>query len=210
MLVAVAEAKKWEGKKETEINKEINYHRQITDNDRSGGRKIPTKDSSGKVLKNKDGTVRHKTKWDGLSSIVGDTNPWCAAFVNYCLKQKGYPTSRRFASSFSFDEDKDKFAEIKIPVYGAIRFTTRKGGGHVCFVYGKIGNDILTLGGNQSDTICFQQSSGGKARYYIPLAYMQYAENHGEKNLPEIDVNELRMIFGKSVPLNIKSKQSEI
>jgi hypothetical protein len=39
---------------------------------------------------------------------------------------------------------------------------------------------------------------------------MQYAENHGEKNLPEIDVNELRMIFGKSVPLNIKSKQSEI
>lgn len=200
MLVAVEEAKKWEGKKETEINNEINYHRQITDNDRSGGRKIPIKDSSGKELKNKDRTVQHKTKWDGLSSIVGDANPWCAAFVNYCLKQKGYPPSTRFASSFSFDEDKDKFAEIKIPVYGAIRFTTRKGGGHVCFVYGKIGNDILTLGGNQSDTICFQQSSAGKARYYIPLAYKQYAENHDEKNLPEIDVNELRKVFGKSVP----------
>jgi hypothetical protein len=40
MAVAVAEAKKWQGKEEAEINKEINYHRQVTDSDRSGGRKI--------------------------------------------------------------------------------------------------------------------------------------------------------------------------
>jgi uncharacterized protein (TIGR02594 family) len=159
--------------------------------------------------------VQYKTRWDGLDSLVGDKNPWCAAFVNYCLKEKGYSPSKRFSSSFSFEEDKDRFVEIKKPIYGAIRFTLRSGGGHVCLVYGKTTEKklisvkgekdkkevqvekIIVLGGNQGDQIKFETPDGTKGlRYFIPVSYGGFSEKELLLELPEVDIFELRSVFG--------------
>ena len=85
---ALAEAKRWAGKKEDEISKQTNYHRLVSPK-------------------------------GGLSSLVGNSNPWCASFVNWCLQQAGFQISRSPASSQSFLNDKN-FIKLDRPVYGAI------------------------------------------------------------------------------------------
>ncbi|MTH48216.1 TIGR02594 family protein [Intestinirhabdus alba] len=87
---------------------------------------------------------------------------WCASFANYCLKESGYPYSKKYTRASQFPAyDTVNFVEIKRPVYGALmvfrtyvtsnnKFT---GNGHVTFVYGiSSSGDIIGIGGNQGGT----------------------------------------------------------
>ena len=202
MAVAFKEATTFAGQDEKVITKTHNYHRLVTDSDRAGGRQVPVKGKNGKVLLDKNGKPVTKTVFNGLfDSLVGNDRPWCASFVNYCIKEAGYAPGRRFMSSYTFSEDKDLFVRIKEPIYGAIRFSSRDGGGHVCFVYGVAAGKLVIVGGNQKDQVCFQLrgiAEKGSA-FFAPIAYKEFAESDAGKALPQVDVAALRKEFGAAV-----------
>lgn len=136
----------------------------------------------------------------GMNSLVGNNHPWCASFVNWCLKKASYEISNSPASSQSFLGDKN-FVKIDKPVYGAIVVWTNyvestgksDGSGHVGFVYGI----DAVLGGNQSDAINFRSLSETKWHdkkkgnilqkirgFYVPLAYADFAHSQEEQAIP--------------------------
>lgn len=210
MAVAFHEATTFEGKKEKDITKSHNYHRLVTDKDRGGGEATVIKGKDGKPKIGKDGNPLTKIKFDGLPSLAGDHSPWCASFVNYCLKEARYAPGRQHMSSYTFGSDSDLFVRIKEPIYGAIRFSRREGGGHVCFVYGRSGNKLVAIGGNQGDEICFELTNTGTKgeTFYVPVAYKDYATGEGN-SLPDIDIESLRKEFGNAVKITdtqIKAK----
>lgn len=155
----------------------------------------------------------HASIRDGYKKLTGDDNPWCAAFVNWCLDQvkPPYPLSREKASSQSFMRDKN-FKKIDTPVFGAIVvFSSSKDlelkkrnakqhiRGHVGFVFSK----GVVLGGNQTDGINFRSFSGMSKDYivsgfYVPVAYYDYAQQE-IKNGPQLaswTANELNNHYG--------------
>ncbi len=85
-----------------------------------------------------------------------DSVPWCASFVCYCLEMAGYQsTNSRAARSFEKWGTETKTTKIgDIVVFW--RKSLNSGLGHVGFFagYDKIGN-VIVLGGNQSDKVCF-------------------------------------------------------
>lgn len=129
---------------------------------------------------------------DGLKSLYGDSNAWCAAFVNWCLSQAKYPIDNtsypnhkvakaRANGFYRVDGPKDKlekttstirnplFVELSKPVYGAIAMVTSRSdrGHHVGFVYAKSGSkDLILLGGNQNQRINFSNFRIGVAHSY--------------------------------------------
>ncbi|CAE6938330.1 hypothetical protein R69608_05085 [Paraburkholderia nemoris] len=88
-----------------------------------------------------------------------DTVPWCAAFVNWCLKRAGKPTTNS-SSSQSFATS-DAFPVTTSPKEGDILVFTcysksdgkNLGIGHVTFFKESIGeNTFSAVGGNQTGT----------------------------------------------------------
>ena len=122
---------------------------------------------------------------DGLKSLNGNSNAWCAAFVNWCLSQAKYPIDNisfpnhraakaRAHGFYEVDGPKGKaeevtrmirnplFVELDRPIYGAIAMVTSRSGHrhHVGFVYAKYGGeDLILLGGNQRNQIRFSPFS---------------------------------------------------
>jgi uncharacterized protein (TIGR02594 family) len=96
--------------------------------------------------------------FDATSDPVNnDTVPWCAAFLNWCLRRAGKPITNS-SSSQSFAST-DLFAETQSPIEGDIvvftcySIATGKtlGLGHVTFFKEKVSNnDFFAVGGNQS------------------------------------------------------------
>ena len=150
----------------------------------------------------------------GLSGNLGST-PWCASFVNYCLKDSGYPYEKSASSQFPVSSS--NFKKIDKPIYGAILVMknfyagTNKehGTGHVTFVYGITQNGrIAALGGNQGDRIklsgysqsgtssTFVVSSGThkvklEQRFYslyIPVTYSNFSEHESSAAIIDIDM----------------------
>jgi uncharacterized protein (TIGR02594 family) len=175
MKVAIDEAKKFHGMKEDNIEKSINF------------------------------PVELKT---GMKTMIGDKNPWCAAFANWCLKQAGYPTdagtiwaSRANAflqhTTGSINPKatyNPLFKIIDEPIYGAIAVEGKPNRGHhVGFVYGKDGDNIIILGGNQSNTINCIPKAKSKIWFLIPASYATQAEN---------DLKETKLVTVKSVAAN--------
>ena len=134
-----------------------------------------------------------------FKSMEGDTNAWCASFVNYCLMLARYPMSQNKARAKSFSNDPN-FLKIDKPIYGAIAVYGRKGGGHVAFVYGKQkkSDKLIVLGGNQGDMITFvaRSSTSSLVGYYVPAAYKAFADNDMSTPLDELDVDEINKSFG--------------
>ncbi|WP_111893491.1 TIGR02594 family protein [Acinetobacter sp. MB5] len=126
----------------------------------------------------------HTMVKSGYKTMVGDKNPWCASFVNYCLKETNYKMSKALASSQSFKWD-SSFVKISKPAYGAIAVWTSeedKRYGHVCFVLGISGTaNFIRLGGNQGDMITVDSRSITTYKYYLPKKY--YEEIHGVINI---------------------------
>jgi uncharacterized protein (TIGR02594 family) len=165
MQVAIAEAKKWAGKSESEITKTSNYHA--------------------------------LTGTGFLKTIVGDDNPWCASFVNYCLMNAS-PSYTKWKKSYrartiALDSH---FIELEKPVFGAIVLVSSH---HVSFVYAKSGKNHVCLGGNQSDQINFSSFTSG-LRFFVPLAYHAHAlDELKNKSLPQHTEDELNAAFGIAV-----------
>ncbi len=149
MAFAEAQARKFKGAKEAEIQQTLNFQ-----------------------------TAVHT----GQNSMVGSAHAWCAAFVNWSLSQAGididnetfadHVAAKGRANSFHrVTRDKLRkgersvpqvrnplFTEVPAPVFGAIAMVANRGGHghHVGFVYSKPSdNEVVLLGGNQSDTIKF-------------------------------------------------------
>lgn len=98
-----------------------------------------------------------------------DEVPWCASFVNWVHKQSGISgTGSALAMSY-----KNWGKKVDKPAYGAVAVFSHGGGkGHVGFVVGKQGSNILVLGGNQSNQVKISSYSTGKiVAYAFPGDY---------------------------------------
>lgn len=169
----------------------------------------------GRVKEGDGGINYHKKTGINMSSMVGNSNPWCASFINYCLKESGYSTSGS-ASSQSFSKNKN-FIKVSQPIYGAIVVLRKKGSwtGHVAFIYclfedGEIG----VLGGNQGDSVTinplYQVYINGRLHYeligfYVPKSYYAYAQkaiSSGMRKTTMSNIAELRESLGANLPSN--------
>ncbi|MBU9849149.1 TIGR02594 family protein [Rahnella aceris] len=169
----------------------------------------------GRVKEGDGGINYHKKTGINMSSMVGNSNPWCASFINYCLKESGYSTSGS-AGSQSFSKNKN-FIKISQPIYGAIVVLRKKGSwtGHVAFIYclfedGEIG----VLGGNQGDSVTinplYQVYINGRLHYeligfYVPKPYYAYAQktiSSGMRKTTMSNIAELRESLGANLPSN--------
>jgi uncharacterized protein (TIGR02594 family) len=80
-----------------------------------------------------------------------DETPWCSSFVNWCMMMTGIARTDKATArswlSWGF--------ELKYPKEGCVIIFSRGTGwqGHVGFHAGEKGNQILCLGGNQSDQV---------------------------------------------------------
>ena len=105
------------------------------------------------------------------STGLGKGNPWCGAFVNWCLEASGIdgvkPTKTNHpARALSWRDFGEVLSE---PAYGAIATKKRKGGGHVAFVAGKTKEGkIVMLGGNQNDEVNYTPYSKSVLKFNYP------------------------------------------
>lgn len=169
----------------------------------------------GRVKEGDGGINYHKKTGINMASMVGNSNQWCASFINYCLKEAGYSMSGS-ASSQSFKKNKN-FIKISEPIYGAIVVLRKKGSwtGHVAFIYclfedGEIG----VLGGNQGNSVTinplYQVYINGRLNYeligfYIPKSYYPYAQkiiSSGMRETTMSNIAELRESLGANLPSN--------
>lgn len=81
-----------------------------------------------------------------------DATPWCGLLVGLCLKQTGYEIPKEFYRALKWLD----YGVPCSPAVGAIAIMKREGGGHVAFVAGKTKHgNIVLLGGNQGDKVCY-------------------------------------------------------
>ena len=122
-------------------------------------------------------------------------NPWCGAFVNWCLEaacidgvdpsDENHPA--RALSWRSFGNDLDT------PAYGSIATKTRRGGGHVGFVYGvnASGDSLYILGGNQNNSVNVSLYPIGLFRFNYPFGYVpNYSLPVLDEEGEEVEVSE--------------------
>jgi len=87
---------------------------------------------------------------------AGDTTPWCAAFLNYCLQLSG-KTGTKSASSGTFrcaGLEATRPSVGDVAVFGRHTDTAKCAGrGHVAFFISDLGAHVRVLGGNQSDRV---------------------------------------------------------
>ncbi len=122
------------------------------------------------------------------SKISDDETPWCSSFVNWVMKEAGYEGTKS-AVALSWKKYGRKLSK---PALGAIAVIdwSFKGGknvgkGHVGFVAGKQGKNIVLLGGNQSDQV---KLSAFKASLIVTYVMPKDFEGENE-TLPELDKN---------------------
>ena len=167
------------------------------------------------------GTNYHAAIKDGVKSMVGSNNAWCAAFVNWCLSQAGYPIDTksiwaaraRGIRSHDLRDDKGNliqnplFAQIDAPIFGCIAMEAyiKSGlGHHVGFVYAREDdNHLVVLGGNQSDRIMFAKyaaaSKKNKLEYFVPVSYKEQAARDLREPLGTGKAKEFNKEFGISL-----------
>lgn len=119
----------------------------ITAKKEIGVREIPGKENNPRIVEYHQET---SLKADD------DETSWCAAFVNWCLKQSGYQgTNKASAKSFL-----SLHAKLDRPYHGCIVVLWRNSPdswtGHVGFYVGGDKENVFLLGGNQSNKVCIQ------------------------------------------------------
>jgi uncharacterized protein (TIGR02594 family) len=99
------------------------------------------------------GFYKSTTLEDKYVLVHGDTIPWCAAFLNWCLGAAGKPTTDS-ASSSSFrvygEATTTPQAGDIVVFKSADPALAAVGHGHVCIYLGMDGERIKVLGGNQT------------------------------------------------------------
>lgn len=121
-------------------------------------------------------------------NIKDDETPWCSSFVNWVMQSAGKGgTNSAMAISW-----KKYGKNVGKPAYGAIAVIDWDGPGpgwkgHVGFVVGKKGNNILLLGGNQRNAVNVKSFSTSKvvayvfpSNYDVPPSAYTFGESSGE------------------------------
>ncbi len=115
-----------------------------------------------------------------------DETAWCSSFCNWTMKESGYEgTNSARALSWS-----DWGQEVDKPAYGAIAVIDWGGGkGHVGFVVGKKGDNVVVmLGGNQGDQVKYSTFKASDIKTYrMPTGYKV---SDADYNLKEMDVKK--------------------
>ena len=91
----------------------------------------------------------------GHPEVSNDEVAWCAAFLGACLERAGIGSTRSLLARSYLDWG----APAQEPRYGAIAVLNRGSDptlGHVGFLVGETGADIILLGGNQGDAVSVQ------------------------------------------------------
>ncbi len=124
-------------------------------------------------------------RFAGINASPDDdeNGQWCASFISWTINQSNFlvpKTSRASSQGFIWFKDKI-YKKIDKPVYGAIAVYTKFNNpdrGHVGLVFGKTNEGkLILIGGNQDDTIRFDQY-GKKTKtkylngYYVPKSYV--------------------------------------
>lgn len=70
---------------------------------------------------------------------------------------------------------------------------------HVAFVYGRDGDEVIYLGGNQGDSINFVKfdpESYSKHWFLVPTAYQEFAKKEKAEDIKEYKTGALNSEFG--------------
>jgi uncharacterized protein (TIGR02594 family) len=95
-----------------------------------------------------------------------DEVPWCASFVDWCLKQMN-EKSTNSAAAISFMK---WGVPLKTPVRGCIVVFSRIGGNHVAIYHSETTTHIRCLGGNQSNKVCLSNYPKDRFKGYRGFA----------------------------------------
>ena len=114
-----------------------------------------------------------------------DETPWCASFVTWVMQKAGAAGGFKSAGAVAWAKFGKKISK---PAYGAIAVFSYGGGkGHVGFVVGKKGSNILVLGGNQGNMVKVSAFAMSKvhayvvpANYEVPAANYAFGESDGD------------------------------
>jgi uncharacterized protein (TIGR02594 family) len=100
-----------------------------------------------------------------------DETAWCSSFVNWVMEQAG-PGHKGTDSARALSW-KNYGTKSEGPVVGAIAVIDYGNGkGHVGFVVGRDGDNVVVLGGNQRDSVCYRTfPAKAIAEYRLPPGY---------------------------------------
>ncbi len=170
----------------------------------------------GQVREGAGGINYHLETGVNKRTMVGDSNAWCASFINYCLKCACYPITNNANSQYFAKSN--KFVKIDSPVYGAIvvlHVPHTEKSGHVTFVYCKTKDgEICVLGGNQGNSVTINPMNRVYIEglhyefigYYVPAYYRERANeiiNSGGDLTPVYDnVYEVRQAVRSAMTIS--------
>lgn len=121
----------------------------------------------------------------GIKGVSDDETPWCAAFVCAVLELSGIKSPRSgWARNFTVWASK-----LTAPAVGCIVVFSRGAtSGHVGFVVGKDENDnLMVLGGNQSDKVCIEPFTTDRVLgYRWPAPQYPLPDDVGFDSLPVV------------------------
>lgn len=102
----------------------------------------------------------------GASWVSNDETPWCAIFIQWCLKQAGlkysYMANARYFLKYGKRTENPKLGDIVVLWRGSKNSTL----GHVGFFIKENKNSIWILGGNQNNEVNIMQYSKSQVLDY--------------------------------------------
>lgn len=102
----------------------------------------------------------------GQKWVTDDDTAWCAAFVNWCLKQ----SNRIYTGALNARNFLHYSTPTKTPILGDIvvlwRITKQGPYGHVGFYVSETETDVYILGGNQQNQVCILPYSKARVLDY--------------------------------------------
>lgn len=107
--------------------------------------------------------------------VANEDTPWCASFVNWALQKAGHSGNRsawaKNFASFGVRLDGPAYGSIAVIDWSVVDGSK---GGHVGFVVGQSGSNVLLLGGNQTKDSAVTITPFPKAHiaaYVVPEGY---------------------------------------
>ncbi|WP_312333156.1 NlpC/P60 family protein [Acinetobacter variabilis] len=119
-----------------------------------------------------------------------DEVPWCGIFIAKCLQATGYSYPKHYASALAYATFG---VRLDRPAVGCIAVKKRRKpdgstGGHVTFIVGRNKKgDLVGLGGNQSDRVCYKNF---KEDNFIAFVWPSVYPKDERFNLPIIEIKD--------------------